>query len=358
VGNLTYENNVLYQIAHDEGRINALGAYEYDIIDYAGNMRVTFRDSSGIAKIVTKLDYDPWGLRLKGLDYYANNAIYNKFKTFSGKQLHDDFGFNLLSYKFRYHDPALGRFISIDPLAEQYSYNSTFAFAENKLGLGVEYEGLELVRNPLDFTGTGNRYTFVGSSSSSGSKLGVSANASVGLQVGAVEKVYGMGFGAYANVGSVEIGNIQIDAVDGSKGELATEKGNLSIKQGGEVLLGVVGFERNIDRNFSEKGNKLEVKKSTAFSIGPVKVSTEKVENFEKTDGKYTSKGSNSNTIVTIGETKSTNAFIVKGEAKAEASVGMSPNRIYDNRPWESRSDATRVNNNKVISPIKQYPQF
>ena len=29
-------------------------------------------------------------------------------------------------------------------MAEEYSYNSTFAFAENKLGLGMEYEGLEM----------------------------------------------------------------------------------------------------------------------------------------------------------------------------------------------------------------------
>jgi RHS repeat-associated protein len=144
VGNLTYENNVLYQISHDEGRINSAGQYEYDIYDHAKNLRVSFRDSSGIAKIVTKFDYDPWGYRLKGLDYYANSLTYNKFKTFSGKELHEDFGFNLLSYKFRFHDPALGRFISIDPLAEQYNYNSTFAFAENKLGLGMEYEGLEM----------------------------------------------------------------------------------------------------------------------------------------------------------------------------------------------------------------------
>ena len=128
-----------------------MGQYEYDINDHAGNLRVTFRDSSGIAKIVTKLDYDPWGLRLKGLDYYVNYQTFNKFKTFSGKQLHDDFGFNLLSYKFRFHDSALGRFISIDPLAEEYSHNSTFAFAENKLGLGVEYEGLELAPFPASF---------------------------------------------------------------------------------------------------------------------------------------------------------------------------------------------------------------
>jgi RHS repeat-associated protein len=81
-----------------------------------------------IAKIVTKLDYDPWGLRLKGLDYYTNSQTFNKFKTFSGKQLHDDFGFNLLSYKFRSHDPALGRFISIDPLAEKMRKWSPFSY--------------------------------------------------------------------------------------------------------------------------------------------------------------------------------------------------------------------------------------
>ncbi|TRX32720.1 hypothetical protein [Flavobacterium restrictum] len=34
--------------------------------------------------------------------------------------------------------------MSIDPLAEDYAYNSTYAFQENKLGLGRELEGLEL----------------------------------------------------------------------------------------------------------------------------------------------------------------------------------------------------------------------
>jgi len=45
--------------------------------------------------------------------------------------------------------PDLGRFFNIDPLAEKYPYNSTFAFQENKMGMGRELEGLELVpRNP------------------------------------------------------------------------------------------------------------------------------------------------------------------------------------------------------------------
>lgn len=45
--------------------------------------------------------------------------------------------------------------MSIDPLAEEYAYNSTYAFQENKMGMGRELEGLELA--PHDFTtGFGN----------------------------------------------------------------------------------------------------------------------------------------------------------------------------------------------------------
>ncbi|MCH2046372.1 MAG: hypothetical protein MK212_19820, partial [Saprospiraceae bacterium] len=46
-----------------------------------------------------------------------------------------------ISYKFRVHDPRLGRFLSVDPLAPSYPWNSTFAFAENRVIDGVELEG-------------------------------------------------------------------------------------------------------------------------------------------------------------------------------------------------------------------------
>ena len=42
--------------------------------------------------------------------------------------------------------------MSIDPLAEKYAYNSTYAFQENKMGMGRELEGLELV--PWGLLGT------------------------------------------------------------------------------------------------------------------------------------------------------------------------------------------------------------
>jgi len=43
------------------------------------------------------------------------------------------------------HDPRIGRFFAIDPLAPEYPHNSTYAFSENRLIDGVELEGLEVV---------------------------------------------------------------------------------------------------------------------------------------------------------------------------------------------------------------------
>jgi RHS repeat-associated protein len=51
---------------------------------------------------------------------------------------------NSINYTFRMHDPRVGRFLSIDPLFREYPHNSTYAFQENKLGLGTELEGREL----------------------------------------------------------------------------------------------------------------------------------------------------------------------------------------------------------------------
>ena len=49
-----------------------------------------------------------------------------------------------VNYKFRMHDPRAGRFFAVDPLAWQFSYNSPYAFSENRVIDGYELEGLEV----------------------------------------------------------------------------------------------------------------------------------------------------------------------------------------------------------------------
>ena len=50
---------------------------------------------------------------------------------------------NSINYKYRMHDPRIGRFFAVDPLADDYPWNSTYAFSENKVIHKIEFEGLE-----------------------------------------------------------------------------------------------------------------------------------------------------------------------------------------------------------------------
>jgi RHS repeat-associated protein len=50
---------------------------------------------------------------------------------------------NSVNYSFRIHDPRLGRFFAIDPLAAKYPSNSVYAFSENVVINAVELEGKE-----------------------------------------------------------------------------------------------------------------------------------------------------------------------------------------------------------------------
>jgi len=51
---------------------------------------------------------------------------------------------NSLNYKFRMHDPRVGRFLSLDPLSQSYPHNSPYAFSENRVIDAIELEGAEI----------------------------------------------------------------------------------------------------------------------------------------------------------------------------------------------------------------------
>ncbi len=77
--------------------------------------------------------------------YSGGNAVGQKNKMFQGQKLDDELGLNWYSFKWRNHDPAIGRFFNIDPLAEDYVHNGTYNFSENRVIDAVELEGLEAV---------------------------------------------------------------------------------------------------------------------------------------------------------------------------------------------------------------------
>jgi hypothetical protein len=49
----------------------------------------------------------------------------------------------VLAFKYRIHDARIGRFLSIDPLAPDYPWNSPYQFSGNTPIAFVELEGLE-----------------------------------------------------------------------------------------------------------------------------------------------------------------------------------------------------------------------
>lgn len=51
---------------------------------------------------------------------------------------------NSINYTYRMHDPRIGRFFAVDPLAPEYPWNSPYAFSENRVIDGIELEGLEV----------------------------------------------------------------------------------------------------------------------------------------------------------------------------------------------------------------------
>jgi RHS repeat-associated protein len=65
---------------------------------------------------------------------------------------------NSLDFKFRVYDSRLGKFMSFDPLAKSYPWNSPYAFAENDVIRCIDLEGAE----KLEFQYIGTKLTKIG----------------------------------------------------------------------------------------------------------------------------------------------------------------------------------------------------
>jgi RHS repeat-associated protein len=90
--------------------------------------------------VVQSNDYYPFGLTYNS--YQRESSLVNDWR-FQGQENVDDLGLNWDSFKWRNHQPDLGRFFNVDPLADKYVYNSPFAFSENHVVAHRELEGLE-----------------------------------------------------------------------------------------------------------------------------------------------------------------------------------------------------------------------
>ncbi|GAA3508214.1 hypothetical protein GCM10022393_18670 [Aquimarina addita] len=142
---------------------NVVGDKRYELSNHLGNVLSVVTDrklvslQSGVTSftpdVLTYSDYYPFGMLLP--NRHGNSADYRY--GFQGQELDNEIKGegNSVNYKFRMHDPRVGRFFAVDPLAKKYAYNSPYAFSENRVIDGYELEGLEVI---VDNNGKGTEY--------------------------------------------------------------------------------------------------------------------------------------------------------------------------------------------------------
>jgi len=139
-----YENEVLQFFPHAEGYVkfkNDEFSYVFNYTDHLGNVRLSYSDidKDGTlgneyhqecvvvkpgkppvctdyysSPILEENNYYPFGLKHTG---YNDGEPQNGFKyKYNGKELQDELGLNMYDYGWRNYDPALGRWLNINPL--------------------------------------------------------------------------------------------------------------------------------------------------------------------------------------------------------------------------------------------------
>lgn len=133
------------------------GQRRYELSNHLGNVLATISDrklalDDGMfngpgridrykADVYTAQDYYAFGMSMPGRTMDSDDFRFG----FQGQERDDEVKGegNSVNYKFRMHDPRVGRFFGVDPLFREYAFNSGYAFSENRLLDAIELEGLE-----------------------------------------------------------------------------------------------------------------------------------------------------------------------------------------------------------------------
>ncbi|MFD2186167.1 RHS repeat domain-containing protein [Aquimarina celericrescens] len=139
-----YKNGQLEFFNHAEGYVEPVIAsgsavissfdYIYQYKDHLGNIRLSYKDinSDGTIsqnEIVQENNYYPFGLTHQGY----NNSITGREHPYgyNGKEENEELGLDWHDFGFRNYDASLGRWMNIDPLADDYYNISPYTYTAN-----------------------------------------------------------------------------------------------------------------------------------------------------------------------------------------------------------------------------------
>lgn len=148
-GKYIYENGELRQFSIPEGYVEPDSnqyRYVYQYKDHLGNVRLSFSDLDGngsinpVTEILRELNYYPFGLEHKGYNN-IQRGLENNYQTYQGKEQQKELGLNWHDFEARNYMGEIGRWMSIDPLAEEFPEWSPYVFTYNNPIKFIDPEG-------------------------------------------------------------------------------------------------------------------------------------------------------------------------------------------------------------------------
>ncbi|WP_345954237.1 DUF6443 domain-containing protein [Mucilaginibacter sp. PAMB04168] len=128
VGGIEYNNGQIEFIQTEEGRAVPAGGgnytYDYYLKDHLGNTRVQLKHNG---LVLETSDYYPFGLQVARA-VQTTSSPENRYK-YNGKELQTELDLNQYDYGARFYDPVIGRWTSVDPLAELGRRQSPYEYA-------------------------------------------------------------------------------------------------------------------------------------------------------------------------------------------------------------------------------------
>jgi len=139
---------------------NIIGDKYFEMSNHLGNVlevvsdrKLPVNDGNGnidyfLADVVSFSDYYPYGMQMQGRNGSTGDYRYG----FQGQEKDDEVKGegNSVNYKYRMHDPRVGRFFAVDPLTKDYPQWGPYNFSGNQVIHMVELEGLEPSENPAN----------------------------------------------------------------------------------------------------------------------------------------------------------------------------------------------------------------
>ncbi len=144
-----YDENLTFKyILTPEGRATySSGAYTYEYFmkDHLGNTRISFNVPGSTAVIVQQSDYYPYGMAHRPRAVTTSDNRY----LFNGKELQNNLlgGVNLDWYDYgaRFYDPQIGRWTTVDPVANKYYSLSPYIYVANNPLIFIDPNGKKIV---------------------------------------------------------------------------------------------------------------------------------------------------------------------------------------------------------------------